>query len=237
MTQQGDNSKEEDLDLEQARLITETGGKDLPDIPLCGFMSVRYYQPYFDVDTADVLSRLSQAVFYCRREQVFMATIDTKPDAYGPFWIATTLVFVLGVASHLNGWFASWLRGATMEYNFQSIVNAASVVFSFAVLAPAACWLVFRTYDDRLRYAVVFCLYGYALVSFIPAVLLCLVPNEWMTWLSLLAASVASGLFLLRNLAPLVLTHPQHASYLLSAVGLGQVIFGLSLKLYFFPRT
>lgn len=58
-----------------------------PDIPFCGCLSVRFYQPYFDVDTDDVVTRISHAVFYCRREQNFMATIGNKPDVYGPFWV------------------------------------------------------------------------------------------------------------------------------------------------------
>lgn len=28
------------------------------DIPFCGFISLRYYQPYFDVDTSEIGSRL-----------------------------------------------------------------------------------------------------------------------------------------------------------------------------------
>jgi len=37
-----------------------------PDIPFCGCLSVRYYQPFFDVDTSDVLSRISNSFFFCR---------------------------------------------------------------------------------------------------------------------------------------------------------------------------
>lgn len=74
------------LDLEGSRLISETT-KDTPEIPMCGFLSVRYYQPYFDVDTVDITNRILQAVFYCRREQNFLTTVENKPDGYGPFWV------------------------------------------------------------------------------------------------------------------------------------------------------
>lgn len=128
-------SEPDELDNERSTLMHETT-KDLSgrEIPLCGFMSVQYYQPYFDVDTDDVYQRLIQSSFFCRREKNFLAFIGDKPDAYGPFWvssispsyfyylncsvffkkIATTLVFVLAVTSHLNGWFTSWIKGATM---------------------------------------------------------------------------------------------------------------------------
>jgi hypothetical protein len=58
------------------------------DIPFCGCLSVRFYQPYFDVDTADIYTRLMNAFFYCKRETNFMTLIGEKPDAYGPFWVS-----------------------------------------------------------------------------------------------------------------------------------------------------
>jgi len=58
------------------------------DIPFCGCLSLRFYQPYFDVDTADISTRLMNALFYCRRENNFMTLIGDKPDAYGPFWVS-----------------------------------------------------------------------------------------------------------------------------------------------------
>lgn len=60
---------------------------ELPEIPFCGCLSVKFYQPFFDVDTSEVISRMSQALFYCRREQNFLASISDKPDAYGHFWV------------------------------------------------------------------------------------------------------------------------------------------------------
>lgn len=82
-------SEPDELDNERSTLMHETT-KDLSgrEIPLCGFMSVQYYQPYFDVDTDDVYQRLIQSSFFCRREKNFLAFIGDKPDAYGPFWVS-----------------------------------------------------------------------------------------------------------------------------------------------------
>jgi hypothetical protein len=76
----------EDLDNAQAGLLSEKQ-KEVQDIPFCGCLSVRYYQPYFDVDTVDVTTRISSALLYCRSEQNFLSSIREKPDAYGPFWV------------------------------------------------------------------------------------------------------------------------------------------------------
>lgn len=88
-----------------------TERNNLPEIPLCGCLSVRFYQPYFDIDTADVISRISNATFFCKREDNFLSRVKDKPDAYGPFWIATTLIFTLAVTSHINSWLSSWMQG------------------------------------------------------------------------------------------------------------------------------
>jgi hypothetical protein len=90
---------------------TVKGGNELPEIPFCGCLSVRFYQPYFDVDTVDISSRISCAMFYCRREENFLSLLKDKPDAYGPIWIATTLVFAVAVTSHINSWLLSWISG------------------------------------------------------------------------------------------------------------------------------
>ena len=77
----------EDLDNVQSTNLLAEKNKESPDIPCCGCMSVRYYQPYFDVDTVDITSRISSSMLYCRREQNFLSSIQDKPDAYGPFWV------------------------------------------------------------------------------------------------------------------------------------------------------
>lgn len=68
-------------------LQTKSPAPEMPDIPFCGCLSVRFYQPYFDVDTDDIVKRVSHAMFYCRREELFLTLVDEKPDAYGPVWV------------------------------------------------------------------------------------------------------------------------------------------------------
>jgi hypothetical protein len=56
--------------------------------PYCGCLSVKYYQPYFDVDTTDIISRVRKSTVYCGQEGQFIDEIDEKPDLYGPFWVS-----------------------------------------------------------------------------------------------------------------------------------------------------
>lgn len=100
-----DASREDDDDVESmsanSNLLKKREALEIPDIPFCGCLSVRYYQPYFDVDTSDVHARIANALLYCRRENTFISLFDDKPDAYGPFWVSqpnryTFLVYILG---------------------------------------------------------------------------------------------------------------------------------------------
>jgi hypothetical protein len=84
----------DDIDnMERANLIADSsprngGGISPMDIPMCGCLSVKFYQPYFDVDTNEVTQRALQALFYCRREQNFLNLIGERADAYGPCWVS-----------------------------------------------------------------------------------------------------------------------------------------------------
>lgn len=227
---------EMNLNSSSAGLLREEKKDDTQEIPLCGCLSVRYYQPYFDVDTNEVTQRIMNAVFYCRRETNFMTMINDKPDAYGPFWISTTLVFTLAVTSHINNWLTSWLQQKAWEYDFQSVVTASSLVYTFAAGVPLGIWFILRQLTDaKMKLITLICLYGYSLLTFIPATLLCLLPSSFITWIALLASAGISSLFLLRNMAPIILQHaPAQKQIFLPALAIIQLIFTLILKFSFY---
>ena len=208
------------------------------DIPLCGCLSVKFYQPYFDVDTEEVIVRLLQALFYCKRENNFVSIINDKPDAYGPFWIATTLIFSVAVTSHINSWISSWMHNKNWEYDFQSIVTASSVVYGFAIGAPFLFYLLFRHLEGNVKLITAVCVYGYSSFVFIPATLLCLLPSHLISWLALLGAAAAAALFLLRNLGPIVVTSmgrsTANVTPYLAFIGAAPVLFALFLKFAFY---
>ena len=58
---------------------------------------------YFNVDTEDVVSRLKAACVPFK-SRPFLEVAGRNPDLYGPFWLAATLVFVIGVTSNMAGW-------------------------------------------------------------------------------------------------------------------------------------
>ena len=57
------NSKYEDIEMNDNAPLTGNNSREAStEIPLCGFASLQYYQPYFDVETDEIKSRLWNAL-------------------------------------------------------------------------------------------------------------------------------------------------------------------------------
>jgi hypothetical protein len=234
-----DRDLEEIDDSQSSKLLREDNSlfskQERAIIPFCGCLSVQFYQPYFDVDTNDIKDRLLASLMYCKSEQTFYTMIDDRPDAYGPFWLSTCLVFTLAVCTHISGWLSAWASGKSWEYDFQSILTASSIVYTYVVFTPLVVWALLRQYEKNMKFVSVFCLYGYSLVAFLPAICLCVLPFWEVSWLALLVAGAFSGMFLLKNLAPSIINSARkQAVVLMGIVVIALLIFTIVLKLYFF---
>ena len=84
------------------------GGDDSSGNSKAPIFSLRRHRSHFNVDTADVLRRMRDSVA-CILRPDFLERVGDSPDLYGPFWIATTLVFLSAVAGNVAAW-ASWRR-------------------------------------------------------------------------------------------------------------------------------
>jgi len=136
---------------------------------------------------------------------------------------------------------------AEWSYDFQTVVNVASTVYGFIACIPTAIWIILKQYEQSipstgiqpkpLNLVTAISIYGYSLLSYIPATLLCLIPSEFVTWISFLVASMISSLVLVRNVGPVILTYnvnPQHVPIALGLLGCSQLLFMLIIKLSFF---
>jgi len=97
------------------------------------------------------------------------------PDFYGPLWTTTTLVFALAACGNFGAYLSSesW---STLTYNFAKLSVAAFVLYGYMLL-PILVWM-FSKYatKESMSLSKLACLYGYSLVPFIPAALLCIIP-------------------------------------------------------------
>jgi protein YIPF1/2 len=70
------------------------------------YCKLDYYKQYFDIGEPEVISRLKSAVIIPHTSD-FIARTSGKPDFYGPFWVLTTLILLLGVIGNLANYLLS----------------------------------------------------------------------------------------------------------------------------------
>eukprot|EP01017_Pseudomicrothorax_dubius_P026179 TRINITY_DN2900_c0_g1_i12.p1 TRINITY_DN2900_c0_g1~~TRINITY_DN2900_c0_g1_i12.p1 ORF type:complete len:203 (+),score=43.08 TRINITY_DN2900_c0_g1_i12:166-774(+) len=134
-------------------------------IPVCGLFTLDYYKPFFNVTTSDVQERIKQAFIPNRPH--FFPTIQSNPDVYGPFWIYTSLIFMLAVASNLN-YIVQKKSGDPYNFDFNCIGFATSVIYSFGFILPLILNFILNIFGSKTRYVEILCIYGYSTIVFIP---------------------------------------------------------------------
>ena len=77
-----------------------------------------------------------------------MEKAKENPDFYGPFWILTTIIFLLGSTSNLSRYFANWEKS---EYIFklELVRYGVLMVYSIGFGVPALLYLVLRFLNCR----------------------------------------------------------------------------------------
>lgn len=206
--------------------------------PMCACLTIAYYRPHFDVDTSDVVTRLKKGFIPSSGENSLLAEVQAKPDLYGPFWVCATLVFVIGVAANFASW-VYWDKNTTWEYDFTHVTLALGVVFGYAVGMPGAVWLLCKYFGVPLSLITLLCLYGYSMVAFIPAAMLCTTPVEALDWLALTAAFGLSIAVLLRNTWDLLTANadPTQRKVFAGIMAVAHLLLAFMLKLLFFLHT
>ncbi|CAM9601253.1 unnamed protein product [Pylaiella littoralis] len=203
----------------------EGGGGGEGQTVWCGCLSLVFYQQFFRVDTKDVTERWIHSIVSWRRETGFLDVVADNPDAYGPFWNSTTLIFLLALTTNLS-------EG---EYDLNLLVISTWVVYGFAAGAPVLVWLVLNQLGTPIALVQLGCTYGYSLGPYLPAVLACALPLPYMAMVALAAAGVLSVVFLLRALTPILLErNAAVASPVMAGLGVLQVLFTLVIKFAFF---
>lgn len=126
------------------------------------------------MDTADIQVRLSRALLPFKKEPRFAELALTAPDAYGPFWLSTTLVFCLASCSNAASFLDYTGDASEWAYDFSRLASALTLVEVFLVGLPVLVWLVGKYLKIPMTLLFLMCLYGYSVAIFIPASVRCL---------------------------------------------------------------
>ncbi|XP_034101236.1 protein YIPF1 [Drosophila albomicans] len=213
------------------------------------FLTIEYYQQFFNVDTYMVLERIVNSMIPKRAASNYLRmNIGENPDLYGPFWITITLIFSIAISGNI----ASYLQLADdsyqWHYNFHLVSYAATCIFLYANILPAILWALFKyslkpvdqadaietdsaTYTPTLLSLM--CIYGYSLAIYIPVSILWVINISLLQWLLVITAAMLSGTVLIAVLTP-ALRNSQYSLFLIVGILSAHVILAAGFLLYFF---
>ncbi|KYQ93520.1 Yip1 domain-containing protein [Tieghemostelium lacteum] len=198
------------------------------------FYQIPYYRGLFNVDTKEVGFRLIRSMLPIKFS--FFNLIKENPDLYGPFWVLTTLVFVIAVSANLNEYFSS--DHSKWQVDMQKIVYSAIAIYGYSFIVPLILWGVFKWMKLGLRLLDMLCIYGYTLFIYIPASILCVVPLQLVQWIIVGIAALVSGAFLVTNIfTPLKEDFTKRGIIICAVIGALHLGLALLLKLYFFANN
>lgn len=208
------------------------------------FWTFEYYQKFFDIETHNVKERIIGSVLPWPGKNFIHVYLRRNPDLYGPFWICTTLVFAIAISGNVSK-FLSNLGRPDYKYTpeFQKVTIAATAIFTYAWLVPLALWGLLLWRNNKILSLVTYsfmeilCVYGYSLSVYIPAVVLWIIPYEWLRWSSILVALCLSGSVLMITFWPAVRDdHPRVTIAILLGIELLNILLAVGCKTYFFSR-
>ncbi|KAL9016947.1 MAG: hypothetical protein Q9185_005733 [Variospora sp. 1 TL-2023] len=207
--------------------------------------TLSFYAQFFDVDTTAVLHRCLSALLPFPHKS-FLDILDGNPDLYGPFWIATTVVFILFLTGTISQYLASHHDKAFI-YNFRLLSGAAGLVYGYTAFVPVGLWAALKWFsssaarggggggDSSISVVECWALYGYANVIWIPVALISWSPVAILNYIFVAVGFAVSALFLTRNLWPVVSVTEAKVSRVLVIVVVGlHAGLAIAIKFLFF---
>eukprot|EP00483_Globobulimina_turgida_P011400 UN11422 len=146
---------------------------------------IEYYQPYFDIDTNQELQRLTKALLPFTGGEFFDPELNEKPDLYGPFWIITTLAFLMAAMGNFSAYINSnedTIGEGEWSGDITRISEAASFLYTGSSIVPILLYVILKTYNVELGLICLISYYGYSLMPFVVACILCIIPWKIFDW-------------------------------------------------------
>ncbi|XP_031101598.1 protein YIPF1 homolog [Ipomoea triloba] len=197
--------------------------------------TIAAYKPYFDVDTSDVLERIKDSLFPF--SGAFTEKTSSSPDLYGPFWICTTLIFVAASIGTFVTYLSHKLQNKEWDYDINLLTWSAGLFYGYVLIVPLCLYVILKYFSAPAGIVQLFCLYGYSLFIFIPALCLSVVPFEIFRWVIAGVAGFMSATFVALNLKTHIVSSGERWFLIVVGIFLLQLALALVLKLYLFTVT
>ena len=194
-------------------------------------LSSTFLQKYFDIDTEEIKDRLISSLIPLNSR--FYNLIEKKPDLYGPFWIFTTLIFVIAASGSMT----KYLQGITNEDYFQEFIpKAAYIIYGIGFCLPLIIYVLMYFFGSDTSFILILCIYSYSFTIYIPIMILC-IPIEQLQWVLLFIGVLHSTGFLLINFwNELDKFVDNRKFFVLGVICIFQICLFLLLKIKFFKH-
>lgn len=170
------------------------------------------------------------------RRNDFFEVLNGSKDLYGPFWILTTLIFVVACAGNMSAMVESWMLGVPYASRFDFVPMAASTIYSFGVLVPVIFGILLKYVGSKevsiLNTVIIYC---YSLCPLILSLIIAIIPSELVDWIVLIFGIGASTLFVFKNYEPELRKYQGGSRYcLLGFFGIAQFCLLIIFKMQFY---
>jgi len=194
------------------------------------FYQIQYYQEFFNVDSSDVAIRCARSMWPFKND--FLDTVKHNPDFYGPFWVTTTLIFMMAA----SGNFAAYLGvdAGAWHYDIMKLIYGAAVIYGYCLLIPVALYFYLRWIEVEVRLIEILCIYGYSLFIYLPVAIISIAPVTYVKWIVAGVGMILSTGFLVVNLWMPLKSRMAHAIIILIVLTALHGGLALTFRLYFF---
>lgn len=183
----------------------------------------------------------------------FLDVLEGNPDLYGPFWIATTVVFILFLGGTINQYLTK-TDGTPFLYDFKLLsgrsssvpvegiyganmdLGAAGLIYGYTMGIPILLFGALRYFgSESANLLECWALYGYSNLIWIPVALISWSPVQILNYVFVGVGFGLSVAFLLRNLWPVLsATDHQTSKILLVLVVVLHAALAIAIKVLFF---
>ena len=113
---------------------------------MCPIFQTAYYQPYFNVDQDEVFNRVKQSFF---PKANFFDTARDNPDMWGPFWILTSMIFILVVAGNFSVYLSSEDKDK-YSYNYSYVPIACGLIYGVGFGTPLILSILMKCFGTEI---------------------------------------------------------------------------------------
>ncbi|CAK9137999.1 unnamed protein product, partial [Ilex paraguariensis] len=181
-------------------------------------------------------------------------------NKYGPFWICSTLIFVAASIGTFVTYVAHKLQKKEWNYDINLVTWSAGLFYGYVTIVPICLYIILKYFSAPSGLIQLFCLYGYSLFVFIPALVrditgpsrtnlllkfllliflqcLSVIPWEIFRWVVAGVAGFMSATFVALNLRNHIKSAGERWFLIVAGIFLLQLALALVLKLYLFTVT